>query len=112
MAQRTVTRGDVFVVELDPTVGSEIRKQRPCLVVSPDELNEHLRTVVVVPLSSHGGQASFRVPSQFRGTQGNFMVDQIRAVSRERLVQRMGTIDAETLSLVLKTLQEVFRDDD
>lgn len=110
MARRQVTRGDVFVVDLDPTVGSEIQKRRPCLVVSPDELNEHLRTVIVVPLSSHRGEASFRVSSQFRGMEGNIMIDQIRAVSRERLVRRMGAIDAETLSLVLKTLREVFRD--
>ena len=93
---------------LDPTVGSEIKKSRPCVIVSPPELNEHLRTVIVAPMTSKGFVAPFRVPVTHAAKKGLIVLDQIRAVDKIRLVKRVGTINSKTLSTVLSTLQEVF----
>ena len=101
-------RGEIWLVALDPTVGSEIKKSRPCVIVSPPELNPHLRTVVVAPMTSRGFPAPFRVPLTHAGTKGLIVLDQIRAVDQIRLIKRLGAITAKTLSLVLSTLQEVF----
>lgn len=101
-------RGEIWLVVLDPTVGSEIKKSRPCVIVSPPELNQHLRTVIVAPMSSKGFAAPFRVSFTHAGTKGLIVLDQIRAVDKIRLVRRLGTVTAKTLSLVLATLQEVF----
>lgn len=101
-------RGEIWLVALDPTVGSEIRKSRPCVIVSPPELNQHLRTVIVAPMTSRGFPAPFRVPLTHAGTKGLIVLDQIRAVDQIRLIKRLGAITAKTLSLVLSTLQEVF----
>ena len=101
-------RGEIWLVALDPTVGSEIKKSRPCVIVSPLELNPHLRTVVVAPMTSRGFPAPFRVPLTHAGTKGLIVLDQIRAVDQIRLIKRLGAITAKTLSLVLSTLQEVF----
>lgn len=101
-------RGDVFLVSLDPTRGTEIRKTRPCLVVSPDELNRHLSTVLIAPLTTGSRAYAFRIPCTFRKTKGHVVLDQTRAVERDRLVQRLGRIHGRTLSTVLETLQEMF----
>lgn len=101
-------RGEIWLVALDPTVGSEIKKSRPCVIVSPPELNPHLRTVIVAPMTSRGFPAPFRVPLTHAGTKGLIVLDQIRAVDQIRLIKRLGAITAKTLSLVLSTLQEVF----
>ena len=101
-------RGEIWLVVLDPTVGSEIKKSRPCVIVSPPELNPHLRTVIVAPMTSRGFPAPFRVPLTHAGTKGLIVLDQIRAVDQIRLIKRLGAITAKTLSLVLSTLQEVF----
>ncbi len=101
-------RGDVFLVSLDPTRGSEIQKTRPCLVVSPDELNLHLRTVIVAPMTSVGHPYPFRAPCRFEAKQGFVVLDQLRTVDRERLVRRLGRLPAGTLERVLKLLQEMF----
>lgn len=101
-------RGEIWLVALDPTVGSEIKKSRPCVIVSPPELNQHLRTVIVAPMTSRGFPAPFRVPLTHAGTKGLIVLDQIRAVDQIRLIKRLGAITAKTLSLVLSTLQEVF----
>ena len=101
-------RGEIWLVALDPTVGSAIKKSRPCVIVSPPELNQHLRTVIVAPMTSRGFPAPFRVPLTHAGTKGLIVLDQIRAVDQIRLIKRLGAITAKTLSLVLSTLQEVF----
>ena len=103
-----VKRGEIWLVALDPTVGSELRKSRPCVVVSPPELNQHLRTVIVAPLTSKGFAAPFRVPVTHAGTKGLIVLDQIRTVDKLRLVKRLGAVSAKTLSAVLVALQEVF----
>ena len=103
-----VKRGEIWLVALDPTVGSEIRKSRPCVVVSPPEFNQHLRTVIVAPLTSKGFTAPFRVPVTHAGTKGLIVLDQIRTVDKFRLVNRLGAVSAKTLSAVLVALQEVF----
>ena len=91
----------------DP-LGSEIKKLRPCVVVSPAELNEHLRTVIVAPMTSKGFAAPFRAPVTHAGNSGLIVLDQLRAVDKARLVKRLGAVSAKTLSATLATLQEVF----
>ena len=103
-----VKRGDIWLVNLDPTVGSEIKKSRPCVVVSPAELNNNLRTVVVAPMSSKGFAAPFRVPLTHAGTKGLIVLDQLRTVDKERLAKRLGALSAKTLATTLSTLQELF----
>lgn len=101
-------RGDIWLVNLDPTVGSEIQKSRPCVVVSPAELNDTLRTVIVAPMSSKGFAAPFRVPVTHAGTKGQIVLDQLRTVDKLRLVKKLGAVPAKTLTTVLVTLQEMF----
>jgi mRNA interferase MazF len=103
-----VKRGDIWLVNLDPTVGSEIKKSRPCVIVSPEELNNNLRTVMVAPMSSKGFAAPFRVPVRHAGKKGVIVLDQMRAVDKVRLVKRLGSVSAKTLTATLATLQEVF----
>jgi mRNA interferase MazF len=105
-----VVRGEVWLVALDPTLGSEIQKTRPCVVVSPAEMHDHLRTVIVAPMTSKGRSAPFRVPVMFSRKKGLVLLDQIRAVDKARLVKRMGAIGDITLTATLRTLQEVFAD--
>ncbi len=102
------TRGDVYLIELDPTRGSEIRKTRPCLVISPDELNQHLRTVIVAPMTTGGQAYPWRVRCRFRDRSGFVAIDQLRTVDSERLVKRVGRIAPNTLAAVLAVLQEMF----
>ena len=108
VARSLVARGAVHLVALDPTQGSEIRKTRPCLIVSPDELNQHLRTVVVAPMTTRGQAYPWRVPCRFQRRNGFVAVDQIRTVDTERLVKRLGKLDSDTLLAVLGALQELF----
>jgi mRNA interferase MazF len=103
-----VKRGEVWLVNLDPTVGSEIRKARPCVIVSPAELNEHLRTVIVAPMTSRSFAAPFRVPVTHAGTKGLILLDQVRTIDKVRLAKRLGAVSANTLTLTLTRLQEVF----
>ena len=101
-------RGDIWLVNLDPTIGSEIKKTRPCVIVSPQELNQHLRTVMMAPMTSKGFAAPFRVPVTHAGTKGLIVLDQMRAVDKQRLVKKLGQVSAKTMVRVLKTLQELF----
>lgn len=101
-------RGEVWLCALDPTVGSEIRKTRPCLIVSPDDLNRRLRTMIVAPLTSGGRPARFRVDVDFQGIAGLVLPDQVRAIDRRRAVKRLGTVDVITLRAVLAVLSELF----
>lgn len=103
-----VGRFDVFLVVLDPTVGSEIQKTRPCLVVSPDELNDHVATVIVAPMSTRGRPYPSRVPCTFQGKSGQVVLDQLRTVDQSRLIRRLGRIDPATQRAVLEALAELF----
>ncbi|HOM14900.1 MAG TPA: type II toxin-antitoxin system PemK/MazF family toxin [Rubrivivax sp.] len=100
--------GDIWLAQLDPTLGSEIRKTRPCVVVSPVEMNAHLRTVIVAPMTTGSRPAAFRVAVTFQGKQGLIVLDQMRALDRVRLVQRLGALRAPTLALTLQALQAMF----
>src|ERR1700756_4723457 len=97
--------GDIWLAQLDPTVGSEIQKTRPCVVVSPDEMNAHLRTVIVAPMTTGSRPAGFRVPLTFQGKQGLILLDQLRSLDRVRLVKRLGALRSPTLALTRQTLQ-------
>jgi mRNA interferase MazF len=101
-------RGEVHLVRLDPTLGSEIRKTRPCVVVSPDELNQHLRTVVVAPMTTGGHAYPWRVRCRFQRRSGFVALDQLRTVDLERLVKRVGELSSGALTDVLQSLQEMF----
>lgn len=103
-----VSRGDIWLVNLDPTVGSEIKKSRPCVVVSPPEMNKHLRTALVAPMTTQGSPASFRVPVTHGGKKGLILLDQIRAIDKSRLVKKLGALTSKTLNISLLTLQETF----
>lgn len=102
-----MTRGDIWLVNLDPTVGSEIQRTRPCVLISPPEF-ERLRTVIVAPMTSKSFAAPFRVPVTHAGTKGLILLDQIRTVDKVRLVKRLGTVSAKTITAILTTLQAVF----
>ncbi|HSN98776.1 MAG TPA: type II toxin-antitoxin system PemK/MazF family toxin [Candidatus Nanopelagicales bacterium] len=108
VAAKLVRRGEVFLVDLDPTRGSEIQKTRPCVVVSPEELNAHLRTVIVAPLTTGGQPYPFRVACRFENKSGLVVIDQLRTVDRERLVRRLGRLSPQTLDRVLAILHEMF----
>jgi len=101
-------RGDVYLVALGPTQGQEIEKMRPCAIVSPNELNNHLSTFMVAPMTTGGHAYPFRIPCRFREKDGFVVLDQIRAVDRSRLVRRLGRLHSATLSKVLDVLQEMF----
>jgi mRNA interferase MazF len=103
-----VKRGEVWLVALDPTIGGEIRKTRPCLVVSPDELNAHRRLALIAPMTTGSRPARFRAAVTFQGTQGLVLPDQVRTVDRDRFVKRLGRVDAETLRGVLAVLRKMF----
>jgi mRNA interferase MazF len=103
-----VKRFDVFLVNLDPTVGSEIQKTRPCVVISPDEMNRYIATVIVAPMTTKGKEYPTRVPCQLQGKNGQIVLDQIRTVDRTRLVKKLGQISQDEQRAVLDTLAEMF----
>jgi len=103
-----VIRGEIWLVNLDPTVGSEIRKTRPCVVVSPAEMHDHLRTVIVAPMTTKSRSAPFRISITHGGKKGLILLDQMRAVDNARLAKKLGAVSAKTLTATLSTLQEVF----
>ena len=105
-----VVRGDIWMVNLDPTVGSEIRKRRPCAVISPPEMHDHLRTVLVAPMTTKSKAVPFRIAATHGGKKGLILLDQIRAVDKSRLVKKLGALSPKTLETTLATLQEVFAD--
>jgi mRNA interferase MazF len=108
VTDEAVSRGDIYLVSLNPTRGSEIRKTRPCVVVSPDELNAHLRTFIVAPLTTGGHRYPFRVRCHFEDKDGHVVIDQLRAVDRDRLIKRLGFLADDTLVEVLSILQAMF----
>ena len=103
-----INRFEVHLINLDPTVGSEIKKTRPCLVVSPDEINHNIRTVIVAPLTTKGQPYPTRVRCRFKGKIGQVVLDQVRAVDRSRLIKKLGSIDGKTAAVVLDVLREMF----
>jgi mRNA interferase MazF len=103
-----INRFEVYLINLDPTVGSEIKKTRPCLVVSPDEINHNIRTVIIAPLTTRGQPYPTRVHCRFKGKDGQVVLDQIRTVDQSRLIKKLGKIDSNTAAAVLDVLQEMF----
>ena len=103
-----VKRFDVFLVNLDPTIGHEIKKSRPCLIISPDEMNKYISTVIVAPMTTKGRNYPTRVSCLFQGKEGHIMLDQIRTVDKSRLAKRLGRIDVEAQSMVFSVLAELF----
>lgn len=103
-----VKRFEVYLVVLDPTLGSEIQKTRPCLVVSPDEMNAHIATVIVAPMTTQGRAYPTRVPCHFQGKDGQIVLDQLRTVDKARLVKRLDRIDEPVQQAVLRLLAEMF----
>jgi mRNA interferase MazF len=108
MTSHAIGRGDVCLVRLDPTLGSEIKKTRPCVVVSPDELNGYLRTVIVAPMTTGGRAYPWRPRCRFQGRAGFVALDQLRTVDVERLVKRLGQLESKTVFAILERLQEMF----
>ena len=101
-------RGEVWLVALDPTIGREIQKTRPCVVVSPPEINNHLRTVLVAPMTTGSHPAPFRAQVRFGGKSGLILLEQLRAVDAKRLAKRLGAVDEATLAQSLSILQAMF----
>jgi mRNA interferase MazF len=107
---KNIVRGDIWLSRLDPTVGTEIQKTRPCLIVSPDSMNRHLRSVTVMPLTSGSRWEPFRLPTQLDGRDGLLLGDQLRTLSKLRLIKKVGAADAATLSAALAVLREMFEE--
>ena len=103
-----VKRFEVYLVNLDPTVGSEIKKSRPCLIISPDEMNRFIATVIVAPMTTKGREYPTRISCVFQGKQGQIILDQIRTVDKSRLVKRLGKLGSRAQMEVLSTLAEMF----
>lgn len=103
-----VSRFEVYLVRLDPTQGHEIRKTRPALIISPDEMNRHIETVIVAPMTTKGRPYPTRVPVKFQGKSGQMVLDQLRTVDKSRLVKRLGRLNQTTTTRVLALLAEMF----
>lgn len=103
-----MVRGDIYLVNLDPTVGSEIQKTRPCVIISPPEIHDYLRTALIAPMTTGSRSAPFRVPIDFQGKSGLILPEQLRTVDKIRLVKKVGALDQATLGKLLAVLQEMF----
>jgi len=103
-----VDRFDVYLIRLDPAVGSEIRKTRPCLILSPNEMNRHIRTVIIAPMTTAAKSYPTRVACTFSGKEGQIVLDQIRTIDKTRLAKKLGSIDAKTQMAVVAVLQRLF----
>jgi mRNA interferase MazF len=103
-----VKRFEVYLINLDPTVGREIKKTRPCLIVSPNEMNRHISTIIVAPMTTKKRQYPTRVSCTFQGKKGQIILDQIRAGDKNRLVKKLGVISKNAQENTIKTLQEMF----
>lgn len=103
-----VNRFDVFLINLDPAVGSEIQKTRPCLIISPDEMNRYIKTVIVAPMTSAGKDYPTRVTCKFKEKKGQIVLDQIRTIDKARLIKKLGLIDSNTQLEVISVLQKLF----
>ena len=103
-----INRFDVYLINLDPTIGSEIQKTRPCLIISPDEMNRHIRTVIVAAMTTAGKDYPTRVKCKFKRKKGQIVLDQIRTIDKTRLIKKLGKIDPETQIEVISILQRLF----
>ena len=103
-----VKRFEVFLVDLDPALGDEIKKTRPCLIISPDEMNEYISTVIVAPMTTKRRDYPTRIRCDFQGKEGQIVLDQIRTIDKNRLVKKLGNIGKRTQIEVLKVLKEMF----
>ncbi len=103
-----VNRFDVYLINLDPTIGSEIQKTRPCVIISPDEMNRHIHTVIVAPMTTAGREYPTRIKCEFKEKKGHVVVDQIRTIDKKRLIKKLGSLDSETQSKVISVLQRLF----
>ena len=103
-----VKRFDVYLINLDPTVGHEIKKTRPCLIVSPNEMNRFISTVIVAPMTTKGRKYPTRISCTFQGKKGQIILDQIRTVDKKRLVKKLGSISKQSKYKALNILQEMF----
>ena len=101
-------RFDVYLINLDPTVGSEIQKTRPCVIISPDEMNRHINTVIVAPMTTAGKDYPTRITCRFKKKKGQIVLDQIRTIDKKRLIKNLGTLDSETQIKVISVLQRLF----
>jgi mRNA interferase MazF len=106
----TITRGDVWLTALDPTVGSGIQKTRPCVIISPSEMHDYLRTVMVAPMTTGSRLAPFRIPVTFDRQNGLILLDQLRTLDKQRLLRRLGAVQAKTLRASLARLRDIFAD--
>jgi mRNA interferase MazF len=106
--RNTVRRFEVHLISLDPTKGSEIRKTRPCVIISPDEMNKHIRTIIIAPMTSTIKNYPTRVTTTFQGKKGQVVLDQIRSVDKSRLIKKLGSISSSAEEKVLSVLQEMF----
>lgn len=105
-----IARGDIWLAALDPTVGSEIQKTRPCVVISPSEMLDYLRTVMVAPMTTGSRPAPFRIPVNFERKSGLILLDQLRTLDKQRLVRRLGSVQTKVLATTLARLRDVFAD--
>ena len=103
-----VNRFDIYLVSLDPTLGSEIKKTRPCVVISPDEMNHNIKTIIIAPMTSSSKKYPTRIPVAFQGKKGQIVLDQIRTVDKARLIKRVGRLKKNTCENVASVLQEMF----
>ncbi len=103
-----IKRFDVFLVNLDPTIGSEIRKSRPCVIISPDEMNRNIRTVIIAPITTKGRTYPTRVPVRFSGKNGQVVLDQIRTIDKSRLMKPLGKLNKKQSDSILSVLGELF----
>ncbi len=103
-----VERGEIYLVNLDPTIGSEVKKTRPCVVVSPNEMNQYIRTIVIAPMTTKQRNYKSRVGVSFQGKQGEIMLDQIRTIDKKRLILKLGQLSSKDLRVTLSVLEEMF----
>jgi len=103
-----IRRFDIFLVNLDPTQGHEIKKTRPCVIISPDEMNQYIGTVIITPLTTKGKGYPTRIPITFQGKKGHIVLDQMRALDKSRLIKKLGSIGKDTSQKVLEVLAEMF----
>lgn len=103
-----ISRFDVFLVNLDPTLDHEIKKTRPCLIISPDEMNKHIETIIIAPMTTKGRSYPSRLSVNFQGKKGQIVLDQIRTIDKTRLTRKLGRIDKRTAQKVIDVLQEMF----
>jgi mRNA interferase MazF len=105
-----IARGEIWLAALDPTIGSEIQKTRPCVIISPPEMHDFLRTVTVAPMTTGSRPAPYRIPLRFRRKDALILLDQMRTLDKQRLVRRLGSVTAPTLSRTLTVLREMFQE--